>query len=250
MNGFKVNNDKVDIVVPVYNERENFQTLYDFISKNVKSDWRMLVVYDFPEDSTLESAKPISQKDSKVILIQNRSRGALEAIKSGIAKTANEAIMVLMSDEDPEMLKKIDEMTDTFYKENADIVAAARYMKGGARKGGSWLKGSLSKAACLSLYYLIRLPTHDATNNTKLYRKSFLEGITIESKRGFELALEITVKAHLLHKKIIEIPTIWTERTQGKSKFQLLRWLPSYLYWYFYAIWGSIARRKIKSTRA
>lgn len=229
-------NLKVDIVVPVYNEAENFLIFYDLISKNVKSDWRMLVVYDFEEDETLKTAKLIIAKDSRVRLILNPRRGVLNAIKYGFENTEREAVMVVMVDETEETLLKIDELVKTFYENRATIAAASRYMKGGSKRGGPLLKSILSRLAGVSLHWLIKLPTHDATNNTKLYSRSFLQKITIESQYGFELALEITIKAHLAGKKIIEIPVNWIERTSGESKFKLLKWLPAYLYWYWFGI--------------
>jgi hypothetical protein len=60
--------------------------------------------------------------------------------------------------------------------------------------------------------------------------------ITIESRYGFELGLELVTKAKKLKLKIAEIPTIWIERSEGKSNFPLLESLPRYLYWYLKAL--------------
>ena len=68
-----------------------------------------------------------------------------------------------------------------------------------------------------------------------MYNKSFLNQIRIESDGGFEIGMEICVKAFVMGRKIGEIPSIWRDRTKGKSKFKILKWLPKYLKWYFYA---------------
>jgi len=52
---------------------------------------------------------------------------------------------------------------------------------------------------------------------------------------GFSIAMEITVKAFLIGKKITEVPTTWRDRTDGKAKFKLLKWLPQYMRWYLFA---------------
>ena len=92
---------------------------------------------------------------------------------------------------------------------------------------------------CLfSLHFLAGVPVHDVTNSFKLYRKSFLAGNVIESTGGFELGLELTVKAFLQGEKIGEVPTSWEDRIAGKSNFKLLKWLPKYLKWYFTAFTG------------
>jgi hypothetical protein len=117
-------------------------------------------------------------------------------------------------------------------KGGADVVAASRYMPGGRQLGGPPIKGLMSRAAGLTLHWFARVPTHDPTNNFKLYSRRFLDSITIESTAGFELALELTVKATLAHRRIAEIPTTWKDRTAGQSNFKLRKWLPHYLHWY------------------
>lgn len=228
--------NRVDIIVPVYNERENFLVFYNYILANLRSDWKILVVYDFPEDSTLKTAGPIAKKDPRVRLIFNPDRGALNALKTGFQKAEAEAILTAMVDDPPEVLAKIDEMVEYFYRDKADLVAASRYMPGGSHAGGPFIKGLLSRLAGLSLHWLIRLPIHDATYNTRIYRKSFIDSVKIESARGFEVALELTIKAHLAGKKLIEVPVEWRERNVGQSRFKLLKWIPAYFHWYWYGI--------------
>lgn len=114
----------------------------------------------------------------------------------------------------------------------ADVVAASRYMRGGRQVGGPLLKGLLSRTAGLTLQWFGRVGTHDATNNFKLYSRRYLETVTIESEGGFELALELTVKAALSGRVVREVPATWRDRTAGESRFRLRAWLPRYLHWY------------------
>ena len=238
---------RVDIVIPVYNERENFLATYRVLKEVVKSDWRAIVVYDMPDDTTLREAGPISKQDAQLSLVRNRSRGVLNAIKTGFVEARAEAVLVLMVDDPPEVIQRIDDMVASFYEQEATIVVASRYMQGAAHEGGSMLKSLLSGLAGLSLHRLIRLPVHDATYATRLYRRAFLDKTPIESTQGFEFTLELTLKAYLLGEKIIEIPVLWRERTVGQSRFKLLRWIPAYAGWYFWGIrryW--FARRSVR----
>ena len=113
------------------------------------------------------------------------------------------------------------------------LVCASRYMRNGNQIGGSMIKKLFSYTAGLSLYFLTSVPTHDATNSFKLYSKKLIEQISIESKGGFEVGLEILTKAHILNFSISEVPTTWKDRYEGTSKFKLFRWMPNYLKWYF-----------------
>ena len=133
-------------------------------------------------------------------------------------------------------IDKIDQMY-LMIKKGYDIICASRYMKGGRQIGGPFLKGLFSRLSGTSLYYL-GLPTHDPTNAFKMYRKSIFNTVEIESDGGFEYNLEIIVKAFKKGYKITEIPAVWRDRTEGKSKFELLKWLPKYLRWYWYFLIG------------
>ena len=234
---------QVDIVVPVYNEPENLPVFYEYIARHVASTWRMLVVYDFAEDTTLPILKEIASRDPRVIPILSPQGGVLNATKTGFARAESTAVLELAVDDSPTVLEKIDDLVRIFYAENATIVALSRYMPGGKREGGPRIKAFISRFACLSLRWLTGIPTHDATYTDRLYRRSFLQSITIESTRGLEIALEITVKAHAQGEKIIEIPVHWSDRTVGVSRFKVLEWMPAYFRWYWYGIKTYWAKR-------
>jgi dolichol-phosphate mannosyltransferase len=131
-------------------------------------------------------------------------------------------------------LAKVSRMLE-LYRNGYQIVVGSRYMKGGRIVNGPVLKQGLSRVAGVSLHWLRGIPTHDATNAFKIYDSQMLRQFQLESQRGFELNLEITVKAFLAGYRIAEIPSTWRDRTQGQSKFKLFAWLPHYLRWYFYA---------------
>jgi hypothetical protein len=128
------------------------------------------------------------------------------------------------------------------YEEGYQVICPSRYMAGGSQQGGPWLKRTLSRVAGVSLWCL-GFPTHDATNNFRLYDAALVRRLGIESTGGFELALELTAKANRAGAAVAEVPTVWRDRTAGESRFNLRKWLPKYLYWYGYAA-ASIFRRR------
>ena len=91
----------------------------------------------------------------------------------------------------------------------------------------------MSRTAGLTLHWFGGVATHDPTNNFKLYSRRLLDATPIESQAGFELALELTVKATLAGRRVAEVPTTWRDRTAGESNFKLRKWLPFYLHWYW-----------------
>jgi dolichol-phosphate mannosyltransferase len=119
-------------------------------------------------------------------------------------------------------------------------------MEGGSQEGGPWLKRTLSRLAGVSLRLLVGFPTHDATNNFRLYDAALVREMGVESTGGFELALELTAKAFRRGVPIAETPTTWRDRTAGESRFRLMKWLPRYLHWYGYALASRRASRRAR----
>jgi dolichol-phosphate mannosyltransferase len=228
---YRMAKNTLSIVVPVYNEAENFPRLYKEVTEKIKNEFVMHVVYDFDQDTTVPVAKEFQKKDKRVILTKNDlGKGPMNAIKAGFNAVKSGPVLVIMGDVCDD-LTSVKEMLK-HYDEGSSVVCGSRYMRGGRQIGGPLIKRTLSKLAGNSLYYLRRLPTHDATNNFKLYDKAFLDEIIIESKAGFEIGLELVVKAFCLEKRISEVPTTWTDRAAGESNFKLMKWLPAYLHWY------------------
>jgi dolichol-phosphate mannosyltransferase len=234
---------QLSVVVPVYNEGENITaTLTGLTNALASVPCEIVVVYDFDEDDTVPVVKRLAESMPSVRLEHNRlGRGVLNAIKAGFATARAPFVLVTMGDgsddprEPPLMLERA--------RAGADLVSASRYMPGGRQLGGPLFKRSLSRAAGLSLHWLGGVPTHDPTSNYKLYSRRLLESVSIESEAGFELAIELTVKAHRLGMGIAEVPTTWRDRTAGVSRFQLRQWLPHYLRWYWLGIGARFRRR-------
>lgn len=226
-------NAKLSIVIPVFNEAENIGCTLDKLQVYQGCIGQVLIVYDFDADSTLGAVDGWLKENkwNAVSCIKNKyGRGALNAIKTGFSVVQEEAVLVVMADMADD-LSLVPHMVDAFMH-GADVVCGSRYMQGGKQIGGPLLKGLLSRVAGVSLHYLTGIGTHDITNSFKLYRTSLLRSVTIESSGGFELSMELTVKACLLGKKIVELPSVWIDRVHGASRFKLFEWLPHYLYWY------------------
>ena len=224
---------KLSIVMPVYNEGLVIGETISRVESAVKIPHELLIVYDMDGDTTIAPVKKLQKKYPNVKLLKNKDKGALNALKTGVLDAKGEAVCIMMADltDDPKVLN---EMVGK-YDQGFDLVAASRYMKGGHQIGGPRFKQLLTRTAGLSLHYLFGLPTHDATNSFRLYSKKFLRSIKIESDGGFELATELTVKAHFSGYKVTEVPTTWTYLDK-ESRFYLKKWLPKYFKWYLWAV--------------
>ena len=228
----------LSVVIPVYNEGENVvPTLRGVVEHTKTRPLEVLVVHDFDEDTTVPVVKRLQAELPQLRL----HRGVLNAMKSGLRAARGPFVLITMGDgsDDP---ADIDHMY-ALARGGADVVAGSRYMRGGRQLGGPLLKRTMSRAAGLSLHWLGGLPIHDATSNFRLYSKRLLNQVTIESRGGFELGLELTVKAYRLGMRVAEVPTTWSDRTAGQSRFRLWQWLPRYLHWYWRGIGGRFRTR-------
>lgn len=227
----------LSVVCPVYNEAENIERLMDALQASISVPLELLIVYDHETDNTVPRVNSIARRyPFPIRLLQNQfGTGALNALKSGFRESRGEAVLVVMADLSDDF-SVVDEMYRLITTAGFDIVCGSRYMPGGRQIGGPLLKKSISRLVGLSLHYLTGLPTHDVTNSFKMYKRRFLNGVKIESQGGFEIGMELVVKAFLNGAKITELPATWLDRTAGKSRFRIWRWAPNYLGWYLYAL--------------
>jgi glycosyltransferase involved in cell wall biosynthesis len=233
----------LSVVIPVYNEGENVvPTLRGVVELTKTRPLEVLVVHDFDEDTTVPVVKRLQAELPELRLHRNTlGRGALNAMKSGLRAARAPFVLITMGDGSDDA-HDIDLMY-RLAREGADVVAGSRYMRGGRQVGGPLLKRTMSRVAGLSLHWLGGLPVHDATSNFRIYSKRLLNQVTIESQGGFELGLELTVKAYRLGMRVAEVPTTWRDRTEGQSRFRLWSWLPRYLHWYWRGMAGRVRAR-------
>lgn len=234
---------ELSIVVPVYNEGPAIVGCLDRLFADVGSPCEVLVVYDTPEDTTVPPLLEYAAHEPRLVPTHNTyGRGPANAIRFGMDHVNSPVIVVTMSD-GSDQTSQIDEMARRV-REGAAVVAASRYMRGGRQLGGPPLKRMISRAAGLSLCWIGRVGTHDATNSFKAYSTEFVHAVGIESDAGFEIGIELVSKAKRLRLRVEEIPTTWTDRTEGASNFKMAKWIPRYLRWY----WAALAPRRSGDT--
>jgi glycosyltransferase involved in cell wall biosynthesis len=229
-----MSNPPLGIIIPVYNEAANIGNTLAAIEEKITTPHTIYIVYDFDEDNTLPVARALPRNDMKLRFIKNPAGGVVNAIKTGLKTAEEDYLLVTMADLSDDYTV-VDSMCNLMTK-GYDVICGSRYMKGGKQLGGPLLKKTLSRIADVSLRYVAGLPTHDATNSFKLYRKDMLDALEIESDGGFEVGMEIVVKAHFSGFKVGEVPCVWMDRQEGRSRFKVLKWVPKYLRWYFYAM--------------
>jgi dolichol-phosphate mannosyltransferase len=237
---------RVSIVIPVYDEGDGIVGCLDRIFQSVTLPCELLTVYDDPSDSTLPYLEKYAQAELRLVPMHNTDGpGPARAIRFGIEHARAPVAVVTMADGSDDA-EQIDELCK-LVERGVVIAAASRYMSGGQQIGGPVLKSTLSRLAGLSLYWLGRVGTRDATNSFKAYSTEFVRSVGIESDTGFEIGIELVAKARRLGLPIAEVPTIWLERAHGASNFKVARWIPRYLRWYRFAFGPKLTVEQLRA---
>ena len=235
--------NKLDIIIPVYNEAENIMDVLDSLKRYLKTPLRILICYDHDDDTILPLIRNINNDDFPfpIIEVKNRREGVHGAVMTGFNYSDAPAALVLPAD-DTFNAKIIDQMFEKFM-EGCDIVAASRFMKGGYMKNCPLLKAILVRTVSFTLNRIALIPIKDASNGFRLFSRRLLDQVQMQSTEGFTYSLELLVKCHRLRWKITEVPASWYERTKGKSRFKVFKWLPHYFRWYIYGFSTTYIRR-------
>ncbi len=237
---------RVSVVIPAYDEGEDIIPVLERIFEAVALPCETLVVVDDAADRTRPVVQRLAEREPRLhCLVNTYGRGPANAIRYGIDHASTPVAVVTMADGCDDV-RQIDDLV-RLVERGVAVAAASRYMAGGQQVGGPLLKGLISATAGRSLRLLARVGTRDATNSFKAYSTAFVRAVGIDSRHGFEIGIELTAKARRLRLPIAEIPTIWLDRQDGMSNFQVAAWLPKYLRWYRFAFGSRLSVEELRA---
>ena len=221
------------VVIPAHREHESIAGVLQALGA-VRTPIRVTVVCDRADDPTFKVVRAVAPSlPYEVNGVKNAfGVGALNAIKTGLHLSEDKEYSVVVMADGCDEISLLDAMVERA-TDGFDVVCASRYMKGGRQVGGHPVKRVLARTASLTLHHFVGINTHDVTNSYKVYSPRVLREIEVESIGGFEVGMELTVKAFQRGLRICELPTTWVDRTAGTSRFRIARWVPHYARWYW-----------------
>jgi|HubBroStandDraft_4_1064222.scaffolds.fasta_scaffold280868_2 dolichol-phosphate mannosyltransferase len=237
----------LSILLPVRNEGINLRIMVKLLKAVVEVPHELLIVYDFPEDDSIEVIREMQKHWTNLRLVHNqRGRGVVNAIQSGVEAAVGDYVLLFAADEVGPLLA-IEDML-VLMQEGCDIVSCSRYAHGGRRLGGSLIGGVLSRSANRLFHWLSGCVLSDATTGIKLFRRSLFSGLHLEANPvGWAVTFEMAMKAQFAGWKLGEVPVISIDRLYGgKSTFRLGPWTLEYLRWF---MWGCRHLRRIPKSR-
>ena len=209
------------VIIPTYNERENIaRMIHTVLGKDPRLE--ILVVDDGSPDGTAAIVEGIGAETSRVhILKRPKKMGLGTAYKAGFKwalERGYEYIFEMDADFShdpghlPEFLRAI---------ETADLVIGSRYRDGRVTVV-NWPMGRLLLSYFANVYARIvtGVPLWDLTAGFKCFRRTVLESIDLDDVRsnGYAFQIEMHFRAWRKRFRIVEIPIVFVDRTEGTSK--------------------------------
>lgn len=209
------------VIVPTYNERDNVSRLVEgVLAKDDRID--MLIVDDGSPDGTGAIVDQIAAANPRVHAIhRERKLGLGTAYVAGFKwALARGYDLVFEMDADfshdpahlPQFLEAI---------EGADLVLGSRYRDGKVTVV-NWPMARLLLSYGANIYARIvtGLQLFDSTGGFKCFRREVLEAIELDSVRsnGYAFQIELSFRAWKKGFRIVEIPIVFVDRTEGESK--------------------------------
>jgi dolichol-phosphate mannosyltransferase len=209
------------VIVPTFNERENITRL---IGSILEQDPRLeiLVVDDGSPDGTGDLVEGVMQHEPRLhILRRPRKMGLGTAYIAGFRWALQESYDLVFEmdadfSHDPAHLSQF-----LGAIEGADLVLGSRYRNGKVTVVNWPIKRLLlSYFANVYARVVTGLPLWDATGGFKCFRRRVLEAIDLSHVRsnGYAFQIEMSFRAWRKHFKIVEIPIVFVDRTEGQSK--------------------------------
>lgn len=207
----------LSVVVPVYNERENLQTLYTTLSgvlRTLGKPCEMLFVDDGSRDGSPELLRELAAQDQSVKIVElRRNFGQTAAMNAGIQLASGEVIAMLDADmqndpaDIPMMLEKLDE--------GYELVHGWR-----KNRQDAWLSRKLpSKMANWLISKVTGFPVHDLGCTLKVVRREIAQEVQLYG----EMHRFIPILCHWRGARCAEVVTRHHPRRFGTSKYGISR---------------------------
>jgi len=208
------------VIIPTYNERENIVELLDAVLCHLP-ETDVLVVDDASPDGTGDLVAARRRDDPRIHLMRRPGKAGLgTAYIEGFrwALERDYATVVSMDADfshDPAYLPRLVEGS-----RSRDLVIGSRYVPGGSTPDWKLSRRLISRVGNIVARTVLSLPVHDCTTGYKCYRREALVALDLDAIDlvGYGFLIETTYQCYLNEMSIVEIPIVFIDRREGKSK--------------------------------
>lgn len=212
--------NRLAVVIPTYNERENIDSLVRRILE-LGLDSRVVVVDDNSPDGTGQLAEELAGQHPELHVIHRPSKLGLGTAHIAGMKAALEdgAVYIATMDADfshhPRYLPDLVAALERF-----DVAIGSRYAPGGGTLHCTAPRRALSRGANLFARSVLSLHASDATAGFRGYRRAVLESIPLGEivSDGYSFLIEMLYRCQRQGWRVGEIPILFENRQRGASK--------------------------------
>lgn len=214
--------DKAVVIIPTYNELENIGKMIDRVF-SLSFPFHLLIIDDNSPDGTNTIIKEFQKKYSEnLFLIERAGKMGLGTAYITGFKWAIDHGYDYIFEMDADFSHNPDDLILLYNscKNGADLTIGSRYKSGVNVVNWPMNRVLMSYFASKYVRFITRLPVHDTTAGFKCYRNRVLKAIDLDNIRfkGYAFQIEMKFTAWKMGFRIEEIPIVFTDRKEGKSK--------------------------------
>lgn len=211
------------VIIPTYNEIENIEAIIRVVF-DLNQDFHLLVIDDNSPDGTFRKVQQLQQEfpDQLFLEIREKKSGLGRAYVHGFKwALAHGYDLIFEMDADfshnPADLTRLSEACTL---QNADMAIGSRYVTGVNVVNWPLSRVLLSYFASVYVRFITGMKIQDTTAGFVCYKRKVLESINLDEIKFVGYAFQIEMKYRTFAKgfSLVEVPIIFTDRTQGESK--------------------------------
>ena len=212
--------DRVVIVVPTYNERDNLEWIVGRLRASVPAV-DVLVVDDGSPDGTGDLADELAAADPQVSVVHRSEKAGLGAAYLHGFRVALERGYDVVGEMDADgshQPEQLDRLLAALV--DADLVIGSRWVPGGSVVNWPLSRKVLSVGGNLYARVLLGIPLRDVTAGYRLLRRTTLEAIDLGSveSAGYIFQTDLAFRTVRAGLTVVEVPIEFVERVRGESK--------------------------------
>lgn len=210
------------VIIPTYNEKENIEKIIRKVFSLVHP-FHILIVDDGSPDGTAQIVKTLQIEFSGTLHIEERKGklGLGTAYIHGFKWALNREYEYIF-EMDADFSHNPDDLINLLNaaKQGGDMIIGSRYIKGVNVVNWPMNRVLMSYFASAYVRLITRINIQDATAGFICYRRKVLERIPLDKIKfvGYAFQIEMKFTAIQYGFKVIEVPIIFTDRTEGTSK--------------------------------
>ncbi len=211
------------VIIPTYNEKENIEKIIRAVF-SLPQSFNILIVDDNSVDGTASIVKSLMNEFHDRLYIEERAGklGLGTAYIHGFqwALQRDYQYIFEMDADFSHSPKDLMSLYKACHDEGADVSIGSRYITG--VNVVNWPIGRIIMSYFASIYVrmITGMPIQDTTAGFKCYTRKVLETIDLNkiTFTGYAFQIEMKFAAWKLGFKVVEVPIIFTDRAEGKSK--------------------------------